>query len=343
MKQVDVIAVVGTCGPERSRYAARLAENTARALVPSARLNLEPDPTSAASFVAEWTEQAAGVVIEFPPAVAVTEIIGALAAPEGPTRLVSVICLVDAMHLLKDLFVDDFIASGHNEKGQPQDYIARASLTVTQIEHATMVVLVGWEAIETPELSTLMALLSVLNPSARIRLDQGGTDPIDNSQSCTREHDRAGWVRVLNDNANPHITDPRVSSLHYEQVRPFHPQRLSAVLMKRFEDGEFGQVVRSVGFCRLATHSEQTLQWDHVGRTIAFHLVTTNDDEDTPDDPITLGQDLAFIGLDLDHSKLTTALNEALLTDGEFATGASAWRLYPDPFPSWNPADDLAE
>lgn len=162
---------------------------------------------------------------------------------------------------------------------------------------------------------------------------------------------------MLNNDSDPHMTDPRVSALHYEQLRPLHPGRLSELLMYRFESGEFGQLIRSAGFCQLATRPEMTLQWDHVRRTISFHLAsawdvgsTTNrtgasTHTDTASDPgglelLAIGEDLAFIGLDLDHDRLVPALDEVALSDDELAAGPGAWRHYPDPFPSHETAAD---
>lgn len=351
MDQVDVIAVVGACVPERQRYATRFAASTRRTLIPAMRLEQQPEPLLEATSLAQWAEQPLGAVIEFPSAVPTHELIGVLVDPHGSTRLTGVVCVVDAAHLLDDLVVDDFLVSERDALGRPTDYVARASLTVTQIEYASMIVLVGWEAVPTPALSTVMALVSSLAPRARLRLDQGGREPIGAGEATAAVEgfasgqDRAGWVSLLNGDADPHMTDPRVSAFRYEQLRPFHPERLSDVLMRRFETGEFGQIVRSAGFCRLATRPHTVLQWDHVGRTIAFHIVSDSrlaedaagnlaGPSETDAETVMMGQDLAFIGLDLDEEALTSALDAAALTDAELTAGPAVWAGFPDPFPA---------
>jgi G3E family GTPase len=59
--------------------------------------------------------------------------------------------------------------------------------------------------------------------------------------------ERAGWVRALNDEHDPYMTDPRVSTVRYERLRLFHPSRLAAAL-DEIDTGRFGLLLRSAGF-----------------------------------------------------------------------------------------------
>lgn len=326
----------------------RLASRTRRMLITASMLGADArsdadagtEPAVAAASLAPWADQPAGSVIEFPSTAQVTDAIGELSDPSRSIRLIELICVVDAAHLIDDLAVDDFLVSARDALGAPIDYVARSSITVTQIEYASRLVIVGWEAVPTPELSTIMALLSALAPHARLRLDQGGVDPVGLGASYQATQDRAGWMGILNSNADPHMTDPRVHAFHYEQLRPFHPARLAEVLMRRLDTGEFGRVIRSAGFCRLASRPGTTLQWDHVGRTLAFHLFPPEFTRKDPDaEPLAIGQDLAFIGIDLDLPALGRALDLAALTDAELTEGPQHWRTYPDPFPAQETAE----
>lgn len=344
MDPVSAIAVVGACAPERRSYARRLADATDRMLIPSARLERSPDPALEAASLAPWSDRPNGTVIEFPSTAAITEIIGVLGDPLEAIALDAVVCVVDAGHLLDDLAADDFLVSERDELGRPLDYVARASLTVAQLEFASTIVLTAWEALPTPQLSTVAALVSALSPGARLRLDHDGA-PTPAERRYAPEQARAGWIDVLNGAADPHMTDPRVGAFRYEQLRPFHPQRLSDLLTTRFESGDLGRIVRSCGFCRLATRAHAVLHWDHVGRTIAFHLAPddAHDAEDGMRDEsetLSIGQDLAFIGLDLDRPALIAALDRAALTDAEFSAGPAEWQHYPDPFPMWDASVD---
>ena len=313
---MDVIAVVGTCSPERRKYARRLAAEHRWSLVKSLPAPLD-------RTVALWGTD---IVLDLASDAEVTDVIGSLADDpvDVGTRLVGIVCIIDAAHLLIDLRSDT------------------ARVTVSQLEFASTIVLVNWSGLDTPHLSMVMALTSHLAPSARLRLDRIrplGTEPdIRDSAPYTSAQDRAGWVQLLNGEFDPHMTDARVSGFTYEQVRPLHPARLKNAL-DRIDEAEFGIVVRSAGFCRLATRPDRSAHWDHAGREITFSpLAPDGDDELTA-----LGQEIALIGVDINRSALVQELDGAALTDKELAEGPRTWARYPDPLPEWTPSADHAE
>ncbi|NHL58621.1 GTP-binding protein, partial [Staphylococcus aureus] len=47
------------------------------------------------------------------------------------------------------------------------------------------------------------------------------------------------------------------------------------------------------------------------------------------------GQELVFMGMDMNESKLRNRLDSALLTDAEMAEGPQKWRHYSDPVEPW--------
>ncbi len=343
MDAVGVIAVVGACGPERFAYAKRLAKLTNRAFFPASRLAGSPDPIEEATVLASWTDPATGAVVELPDEALATELIGAFASADERTRLHGLVCVVDTAHVLDDLRRDDYLPLRDAASGVAAPFAARAQLTVAQIEYASTIVLVNWASLPPTELAVVMALLSHLSPRARMRLDRGAGDDVGPDAVYSVEQDRAGWVCLLNGRFDPHMTDRRVSALRYEQIRPLHPGRLTRLLDERIEPGEFGLVVRSAGFCRLATRPNVIAQWEHVGRVISLDPLAIDHHPDDDGELLALGQDLAIIGLDLDHERLSAALDEAALTDEEFAAGPRAWRAFADPFPVWATAADRSE
>lgn len=156
------------------------------------------------------------------------DIVGVLADEAGPTALTGVVCVVDATHLLADLAQDSYSTHPALTRlaGRP---VPHALVSVNQIEFASMLVLTGWEALETGDLSTVMSLLCHLNPSARLRVDHGEL-AWTSGEAYTAEQVRPGWVALLNGSHDPHMTDPRVTAFRYENVRPLHPARLGALL-----------------------------------------------------------------------------------------------------------------
>ncbi|GGO58889.1 hypothetical protein GCM10010910_00530 [Microbacterium nanhaiense] len=342
VERIDVIAIVGGCVPERRDYASRLAGLTGRILIPAARLEAVPDPIEEAMMLAPWCLHPAGVVIEFPSASAMPDLVGALADEAGPTRLAGVVCVVDAAHLMSDLARESFSVHPALTRlaGRP---VPHALVAVNQIEFASMLVLVNWESLDTDELSTVMSLLCHLNPSARLRVDHGGELAWRSGDAYTTEQVRPGWVALLGGAHDPHMTDPRVSSFRYENVRPLHPARLERLLDTRIEPGEFGLIVRSMGFCRLATRPHVVAEWNHVGGVISFDPLVRDDALGGDEDLLAVGQDIGFTGIDLDRAALSRALDEAALTDAELAAGPGEWARFADPFPAWQSVPEDAD
>lgn len=327
----EVVAVVGTCAPERASFARRFAEHTDRSLHTAARIAMSPDPVDEALSLAPWSGDR-GAVIEFPPTVPPTEIIGRFAEPDSPARLVGVTCVVDATHIVDDLLREDYVVQRFSSG---RVHRARALATATQVEYASTIVMAGWEQLSTPDLSLMMALVSALAPRARLRLHpfQGIAREVPVPQPDAQ--DRPGWICLLNDDHAPHMTDDRVSAIRYQTTRLFHPVRLRRLLDEELERGAFGTVLRSVGFCRLATRPGTTAHWEHVGSMFSLPPVAVDEDLGADDEMLAVGQDVAFIGLDVDAAALTRALDDACLTDEEFAAGPIVWRTLSDPFPAW--------
>ncbi|WP_395640281.1 GTP-binding protein [Pseudolysinimonas sp.] len=338
MIPTDVIAVVGPCAPERRRYAERLATLTGRAFFPASAMEGAADALEEGRILAGWAGKP-GAVLELPTDVSAPEIVGTWADDADEARLVGIVCVIDAAHLLDDLGRDDFVQIGGARGGLPAEFAARAQLTVTQIEYASTVLLVNWAGLSTPELSTTMALVNHLSPHARLRLHRDLVENVEPRPYLSHQ-DRAGWVCVLNEEFDPYMTDARVSAFRYENLRPFHPERLSRLLTGRVADGVFGTLVRSAGFCRLATRPTITGHWEQVGRTISLAPAAVDGDLSDGDDLLSIGQELAIIGLDLDRERLVAALDQATLTDEELAAGPRAWAGYDDRFPAWISAND---
>ncbi len=334
MHTIEITAVMGACAPERRALAARRAAHTGAALITAARLAHHPDPLLEAAALAPWAGASRRAVIELPTDVRATEAIGAFGAEPDRVQLIHLVCVVDAVHFLTDVMCDDYLPMRSSGV-----HVARAELLVSQMEYSTQIVFVNWESLPTAHLSTIMALANHLVPRSRLRLHQAGHEPVSAPPALSPQQDGPGWVALLNGEHDPHMSDPRVSAVRYTHERPLHPGRLQAVLDRRIEPGEFGFVVRSAGFCRLATRPSRVASWDHVGRVISFEPIG-GDAVSAEAELLAIGQDLAFIGIDLEPAALTAAIDDAALTDAEFAAGPGSWRRLPDPFPEWLSVDE---
>lgn len=342
MQIIDVTLVVGPCAPERFAAARQIAEKEKAAFIPASRLAISPDPLDEALALVPWAYTEARAVVEFPTTVPMPHLIGAISdTDEEGTRLVGVTCVVDAVHLLDDMQRDDYVIRRHGLRTEGR---SRALLTVEQIEFASTVLLVNWDPLSTQDLSSIMALISHLSPYARLRLDGAGTEAGATSVlPYSAAQERPGWIGILNDDYEPHMTDERVVAFRYEQVRPMHPERLSRLLDEQIAKGAFGTVIRSAGFCRLASRPNVTGRWEHVGQMFSLHPLISDHEYGDDDEMLAFGQDIAFIGVDLDRGALVAALDEAALTNEELAAGPETWSQFLDPFPASQTADDRAE
>jgi len=315
------IAIMGVCAPERRTY----AERTAAALTRPLHLLRSGDHQVAHALPLPRPRGGdEPAVVDFGTDV---DLVHALTARGGAE--VEAVCVVDARHMIGDLLDDAALVASAKPGDTRGDVGARARQAALALEFATRIVWVNWEQVPTAALAVQMALASHLNPSAVVRLSR---DPLSDLRSDAAHEgevlERAGWVRSLNDEHDPYMRDIRVSTLRYEQLRPFHPARLSAAL-DRLDDGAAGRLVRSAGFCRLASRPGILARWEHVGSAMWIEPIGADDGR------MGLGQEIVFTGLDLSAPRLAHTLDAAALTDDELAAGPLTWTSFDDPLPAW--------
>ncbi|MFN7890711.1 MAG: GTP-binding protein [Pirellula sp.] len=77
-----------------------------------------------------------------------------------------------------------------------------------------------------------------------------------------------------------------IESFIFEARRPFHPERFALALS--FDDGILAGVMRSKGYCWLATHHGEAFRWSQSGVSIKMDLdgpwMCTVDESEWPDD-----------------------------------------------------------
>ncbi|KTR96300.1 hypothetical protein NS220_02975 [Microbacterium testaceum] len=315
------IAIMGVCAPERRTY----AERTAVALARPLHLLRHSDLRAAHALpLPRPRADDENAVVDLGTDV---DLIHAIAARGG--HEVEAVCVVDARHMIGDLLDDAPLVASARPGDTRGDVGARARQGALALELATRIVWVNWDQVPTSALAVQMALASHLNPGAVVRLSRDPLSDLASGGSNQGEIlERAGWVHALNEEHDPYMRDNRVMTLRYDQVRPFHPGRLSAAL-DRLDNGAAGRLVRSAGFCRLATRLGILARWEHVGSAMWIEPIGADDGR------MGLGQEIAFTGLDLSAPRLAHILDGAALTDAEFAAGPSAWASFPDPLPAW--------
>lgn len=338
----EVTAVVGACGPERQRYAQNLAQRHRAHLVPAQRVSTSESAVDDALHKVSQDPHSRHLVVEFPLQSPALHIIGELADAQPSAELSDFVCLVDAVHLLSDLSSTEHLRlASHDDPSPAAVYASRAELVVTQIEYASMIVLVNTETLRAQELNLLLTVISYLAPKAHIdMIDSSGYEaPRRSLGSFTMEQTQAGWVSLLNGDFAPRFQDSAVTGLRYEQMRPFHPGRLSDLMSRWMDSLQGGRLLRSAGFCHLATRSHITGHWNQVGTHLAMFPAAFDHQLSEEDEPLALGQDLALIGIDIEADQLMRELDDAALTDRELVGGPALWSTFSDPFPEWSTAD----
>lgn len=326
------VIVVGMCTPERRTYAVELAIATgSRLLRVSAPGAVPGGPRTTDTVAVELSRDRhdlPGFVVDVDVHVDVLHLDIVTRAAATP-----LVCVVDARHLIDDLRDPAPLAPG--VPGDEGDAGARARRAVTLLEAATAICFVQWEKVATAELSVLMAIVSHLAPGARVRLSRGPAADLPTLAAAEPSGalpqtvlERAGWVHALNDEHDPYMTDRRVETLRYERMRPFHPGRLASAL-DELDAGRFGLLLRSAGFCRIATRPGILARWNQVGSAMWI------DPQDAGAEASLTSQDLALTGLDLIGPAVAGALDAALLTDAELEAGVSTWADFDDPLPTW--------
>ena len=133
-----------------------------------------------------------------------------------------------------------------------------------------------------------------------------------------------------------------------------HPVRLMENL--NFEDGILQNVLRSKGYCWIASRHDQAYRWSQAGVSVQIEhdgdwFASVGEDE-WPEDPQDRQsiresmqdpygdrrQELVFIGVDLDEVVLRSRLEACLLTDEEMSLGPNAWSNWEAPLPNSSPA-----
>lgn len=224
-------------------------------------------------------------------------------------------------------------------------------LLIEQVEYANVILVNKLDLIDEPGYQAVHAILSGLNPSARIiPMAQGnvelsailGTHLFDLPSLVTSP----GWMKKMQaDDAPASESDTYgVTSWVYRERAPFHPQRLLDFLQQPWHNG---RLLRSKGYFWLASRHLETgllvqsgrqFQWDYVG-----HWWNFIEQSQWPQDEYRLQnimakwdsivgdcrQELVFIGQGLDTQALQRALDNCLLSAQEIAAGPSAWQALP--------------
>ncbi|MEM8531885.1 MAG: GTP-binding protein [Chloroflexota bacterium] len=255
-------------------------------------------------------------------------------------------------------FLHDYVSARHlQEEGLAtgeDDTRTLAQLLLDQVEFANVIIINKVDLTHARDLERLEDMLHHLNPEARIiSTSKGVISPQDILATGQFDLEKAqnspGWLKELQGEHIPETEEYGISSFVYRARRPFHAERLMNVLHSQV----LKQVLRSKGPVWLASRVSQAVNWSKVGRYVSLepgvHWLAVYPREEWVETPElhqylarywddTVGDcrsEIVFIGLHMDQSDITTALDQCLLTDEEYQLGPDQWAFFPDPLPHW--------
>ncbi|MCG6577230.1 GTP-binding protein [Pseudomonas sp. AF32] len=270
-------------------------------------------------------------------------------------RLDTMVTVVDGVNFLPDYQAAESLATRGETLGE-EDERSITDLLIDQVEFADVILISKIDLIGRHEREELIAILTRLNPRARILPMVMGQVPLEEILDTRRfDFERAaqapGWLQQLRGEHVPETEEYGIASTAYRARRPFHPQRFFSLIDRPWSNGK---LLRSKGFFWLASKPEEAGSWSQAGGLLrhgyagrwwrfvpksqwprdeeSIAAIMTNWIPDTGD----CRQELVFIGQGIDFDRLTAALHACLLTDEEMALGIEGWRLLPDPFGAWH-------
>jgi G3E family GTPase len=270
-------------------------------------------------------------------------------------RLDTMVTVVDAPAFLRDYASQDSLAARGEIAGEGDGRML-VDLLVEQVEFADVLVLNKADLLPPEDLDRLAGILATFNPGAKIVAAAHGRVALDAVLNTgyfdfARAQQAAGWARALAGEHLPESVEFGITNFVYRARRPFHPARFHA-----FINSDLPGVIRAKGFFWLATRMPWAGSWHLAGSVGRFEAAgfwfAAVPEERWPADPQwregirkqwqgeqgDRRQELVFIGIGMDETRLRAALDACLLTNEEWRAGVRAWTRLPDPFPGWSEA-----
>ncbi|MBP3962964.1 GTP-binding protein [Paenibacillus lignilyticus] len=264
-------------------------------------------------------------------------------------RLDCMVTVVDAYRFWHDFSSGESLLERNEAVGE-DDTRDVVDLLIDQIEFCDVLLLNKCDMINRSELVQLEAVLRKLQTRAKlIKIVNGKVLPAEILNTGLFNFDEAsqsaGWLKEMEKSVHkPETEEYGISSFVYERVRPFHPGRL----MKWMQNWPV-EVVRTKGIMWVASRNDVGQSISQAGPSIHFgpsgYWVAALPPEEQAyylqEDPLLSSiwskefgdriNKVVFIGIEMDREKLTSALDDCLLTDSEMKRD---WNLFDDTLPN---------
>lgn len=231
------------------------------------------------------------------------------------------------------------------------------NLLIQQIEFANIIIVNKIDLVTPEELEQVHGIILSLNTEAKIietQKSQIDTNEILNTWLFDFEKASMSptWIKELEWSEEQHTPETEeygISNFVFRSKKPFHPERFYNFLKLKKEG-----LVRSKWYFYLANRLEQGLMLSQAGdvNEISFwwNWLASIPKENRPQDKAMLDavmkerdpifgdrkQELVFIWVKMDKEKLTSLLEECLLTDKEISLWEAYWRNQRDTFENFS-------
>lgn len=181
------------------------------------------------------------------------------------TQLDTLVTVVDAYNFMKDFGSADTV---HDRQmtDDAEDRRSIVGLLTEQVEFANVIILNKTDLVSPTDLVLVKAILTRLNPGARIvHTSFGEVDTRNIFNTGLFDYEKAsqdaGWIRELNNVHTPETEEYGINSFVFRDHRPFHPARFWNYIQHEWP----GNILRSKGIFWMASRADDALLWSQAG------------------------------------------------------------------------------
>ena len=269
------------------------------------------------------------------------------------SRLDTMVTVIDAKNFLSQYQASESLKAMKMEAGE-EDERSLTDLLIDQTEFADVIVINKADLVSEEELEHLTGVIRSLNSQAEIHhttKSQVDLKKVLNTKKFNMEQAQAapGWMATLRGEESSEIEEYGVQSFVFREKKPFHPDRLWDFLHTHGD-----RFLRVKGLFWIATRPDAIGLWSQAGKIAGFEYAgrwyAASPKEAWPTDPDDLaliqegwdpiygdrGNEVVFIGTELEKDEMYGLLLDCLLTDEEDQKGVPYWETLNDPFPRWD-------